>query len=176
MRTPASTLLARFTLLAGALVVTIGMVGPFQGVEKAYVPWDKAAHFLAFYGLTAALFVAFPKRRRLDLAFMAVLGGSATEVAQLLTGRDAEVGDVLADAIGAGAVLLPMYLEQIRAAARNAQAGRRAADRRAPTPWFARMFGRPRQTASSYAKARRIRRPTTELAPTLLPAPQRRAP
>lgn len=169
MRTLSSPLLARLALGAGALVVTIGMVGPFQGAEEAFVPWDKAAHFIAFYSLTSALFVAFPKRRRLDLAFLAVLGGSATEVAQLLSGRDAELGDVLADAIGAAAVLAPMYIEQIRAGARAALAGRAPVDRRAP--WYARLFARPRQTASSYAKARRVRRPATELSPRLLPLP-----
>jgi VanZ family protein len=105
---------ARWLLLAGGLVCAIGMVGPFQGIERALVPWDKAAHFIAFYGVTLLLFSAFPDRRRLDLAVLATFAGTAVEVLQLLDGRDAELGDILADAAGAFAVLAPIYLERLR--------------------------------------------------------------
>lgn len=96
------------------LTCVIGMVGPFQGVERALVPWDKAAHFIAFYGVTLLLFSAFPDRRRLDLAVLAIFAGAAIEVLQLIDGRDAEVGDLLADAAGALAVLAPIWLERLR--------------------------------------------------------------
>lgn len=152
MRKLSPVLLSRLGLVAAALVCTIGMVGPFQGVEEAYVPWDKAAHFLAFYGITAFLYVAFPHRRRLDLTFIAILFGSATEIAQALSGRDAELGDVVADAAGACAVLAPMYFEQIRAAVRAAQAGRVTTERRRRI--LPEIFARPRATASSWARAR----------------------
>jgi VanZ family protein len=107
-------MIARWLLLAAGLTCAIGMVGPFQGVERAVVPWDKAAHFIAFYGVTLLLFSAFPDRRRLDLAVLATFAGAAVEVLQLLDGRDAELGDVLADAAGAFAVLAPIYLERLR--------------------------------------------------------------
>ncbi|MES2342528.1 MAG: VanZ family protein [Pseudomonadota bacterium] len=107
-------LLARGLLLLAALVCGIGMVGPFQGVEQALVPWDKAAHFMAFYGLAILLFSAFPTRRRLDLAVLAIFAGAAIEVAQTLTGRDGEIGDLCADALGALAVLAPVWLEHLR--------------------------------------------------------------
>jgi VanZ family protein len=105
---------ARWLLVAAALICAIGMIGPFQGVERALVPWDKAAHFIAFYGVTLLLFSAFPDRRRLDLAVLATFAGTAVEVLQLIDGRDAELGDVLADAAGAFAVLAPIYLERLR--------------------------------------------------------------
>jgi VanZ family protein len=105
---------ARWLLLAAGLTCAIGMVGPFQGLERALVPWDKAAHFIAFYGLTLLLFSAFPDRRRLDLAVLATFAGAAVEVLQLIDGRDAELGDVIADAAGAFAVLAPIYLERLR--------------------------------------------------------------
>ena len=107
-------ILARALLLLAALVCGIGMVGPFQGAEQALVPWDKAAHFMAFYGLTILLFSAFPTRRRLDLAVLAIFAGAAIEVAQTLTGRDGEIGDLCADALGALAVLAPVWLEHLR--------------------------------------------------------------
>lgn len=105
---------ARWLLLAAGLTSAIGMVGPFRGVEHALVPWDKAAHFIAFYGVTLLAFSAFPDRRRLDLVLMASLAGSAIEVLQLLDGRDAELGDVMADAAGAFAVLAPVWLDRLR--------------------------------------------------------------
>jgi VanZ family protein len=105
---------ARWLLLVGGLTCAIGMVGPFRGIEHAFVPWDKAAHFIAFYGVTLLAFSAFPDRRRLDLAVLATFAGTAVEVLQLLDGRDAELGDVLADAAGAFAVLAPIYLERLR--------------------------------------------------------------
>jgi VanZ family protein len=106
--------IARGLLVAAGLTCAIGMVGPFQGIERAFVPWDKAAHFIAFYGLTLLLFSAFPDRRRLDLAVLATFAGAAIEILQLIEGRDAELGDILADAAGAFAVLAPLYLEQMR--------------------------------------------------------------
>jgi VanZ family protein len=106
--------IARGLLVAAGLTCAIGMVGPFQGIERAFVPWDKAAHFIAFYGLTLLLFSAFPDRRRLDLAVLATFAGAAIEILQLIEGRDAELGDILADAAGAFAVLAPLYLDQMR--------------------------------------------------------------
>ena len=108
------TTTARWLLLAAALTCAIGMIGPFQGVERAFVPWDKAAHFVAFYGVTLLLFSAFPHRRRLDLAVLATFAGTAIEILQLIDGRDAELGDLLADAAGAFAVWAPLYLERLR--------------------------------------------------------------
>lgn len=115
----ASTLAARLLLLTAALTCAIGMVGPFQGIETALVPWDKAAHFIAFYGCTALLFVAFPHRRRTDLVVLAACAGCGLEVAQYFSGRDSELADVAADSLGAVAVYLPTWLEQIRSAARG---------------------------------------------------------
>ena len=106
--------IARGLLLVAGLTCAIGMVGPYQGIERALVPWDKAAHFIAFYGLTLLLFSAFPERRRLDLAMLATFAGAAIEMLQLIEGRDAELGDILADAAGALAVLAPLYLDQAR--------------------------------------------------------------
>jgi len=105
---------ARWTLLVAGTICAIGMVGPFRGVEHALVPWDKAAHFIAFYGVTLLMFSAFPDRRRLDLAVLATFAGAAIEVLQLIDGRDAELGDIVADAAGAFAVLAPIYLERMR--------------------------------------------------------------
>lgn len=120
-----STQIARTLLALGGTVCVVGMVGPFQGVEEALIPWDKAAHFVAFYVLTSLLYVAFPRRRRLDLTLMAILAGAGIEIAQGLSGRDMGVGDIFANALGAGAVLLPMYLQDWRAPRRVERRQRR---------------------------------------------------
>jgi VanZ family protein len=113
------TLLARFLVVAAALVCGVGMMGPFQGAEEAFVPWDKAAHFIAFYGFTILLFASFPYRRRIDLALIAVLAGAGVEVVQQLTGRDGQLGDVLADTAGALAVIAPLWVERLRSESRR---------------------------------------------------------
>lgn len=108
-----SATVAKGLLLLAFLVCAGGMMGP-AGIEQVLVPWDKAAHFMAFYGLTLLLFTAFPRRRRLDLTVLAIFMGAATEVAQILAGRDGEIGDLCADALGALAVLAPVWLEHLR--------------------------------------------------------------
>lgn len=113
-----STKIARAALLVSGLACFVGMVGPFQGVEEAIIPWDKAAHCIAFYALTAMLYAAFPDRRRFDLTLMAILAGAGTEVAQQLTGRDAGLDDLAADAVGAFAVFLPIWIERLKGDAR----------------------------------------------------------
>jgi VanZ family protein len=106
--------IARLLLAAAFLVCAIGMIGPFQGVEDQLISPDKAAHFTAFYGLTLLLFAAFPNRRRVDLAVLTTCIGAGIEVIQTLTGRDGELGDVAADALGAFAVLAPVWLDALR--------------------------------------------------------------
>jgi VanZ family protein len=106
--------LARFLLISAALVCAVGMIGPFKGVEKHLISVDKAAHFIAFYGLTLLTIAAFPKRRSFDLACLVLLFGVSIEVGQVLSGRGAQMGDVLADVAGVVAVLLPMHLQRLR--------------------------------------------------------------
>jgi len=125
---------ARFVLAAGALVCVWGTTIAPQGFESAIVPWDKAAHFIAFWGLTIAMFAAFPERRRFDLAMIAVLIGCGIEVAQQVTGRDAELGDVAADAAGAFAVLAPIWLERLRAVPRRERRRRATLSAQAARP------------------------------------------
>lgn len=108
---------ARFLLIAAALVCAIGMVTPgLQGVEHNFVPADKAAHFIAFYGLTALMMAAFPKNRRLEIALAAVMLGASIEIAQIFTHRGVSAGDLAADAAGAFAVWVPMWLQSLRSA------------------------------------------------------------
>lgn len=116
---------ARALLLMLGAACGVFALGPFQALEYELVPWDKAAHFIAFYLTTCLLFLSFPRRRRLDLAFLATLAGAGLEIAQMFSGRDAELGDILANGCGAFAVVVPHYLELARQSARLGAVRRR---------------------------------------------------
>ena len=126
-----SKLVARVLLALAAVVCAVGMITPaLQGVEKTFVPADKAAHVIAFYGLTALMMAAFPKNRRLEIAIAAVLIGGSIEVAQMFTHRGVSLSDLAADAIGAFAVWVPMWLQSLRNP--PVVERRRSGERRAP--------------------------------------------
>jgi VanZ family protein len=81
--------------------------------KLAELLWDKAEHFIAYFGLTLLASLAWGLRRSLVwvLAAMVALGG-ALEILQSFVGRDAEWGDFLANDLGAlaGLVLAVIYL------------------------------------------------------------------
>jgi VanZ family protein len=73
--------------------------------------WDKAEHFTAYCGL-ALMGVLGSSGRRAPVIFLAVLAlGGALELLQMVTGRDAEWSDMLANTLGAAAgTLLALLL------------------------------------------------------------------
>jgi VanZ family protein len=92
---------ARAVLIAGALTAAVLMLGPWPGLEQVFGLSDKTAHAIAFGGLVAVSFLAFPRMRRNDLALAAVLLGASVEVAQMFTAdRSASISDLLADTAG----------------------------------------------------------------------------
>lgn len=109
---------ARVSLLIGTLSVVVLTLGPFQGAESNFGLNDKEAHAIAFGGLLAASFLAFPRMRRNDLLLSALVIGAAIEVAQNITGRDGNVADWLADAMGIllvhGASLIETFRKLVR--------------------------------------------------------------
>lgn len=110
---------ARIALLAGALTVAVLTLGPFQGAESAFGLTDKEAHAIAFGGLLAVAFLAFPRMRRNDLALAALVLGGAVEVAQIIAHRDGNVPDWLADAAGILVVYGAGMIETVRKMARE---------------------------------------------------------
>ena len=73
---------------------------------------DKSLHFVAYCGLAVVLLVWCARLRPLSVGTVAVLWlviagyGVFDEVTQLLVGRDCELGDWIADIIGAASGLL----------------------------------------------------------------------
>jgi len=110
---------ARAWLLAGSLTAAALMLGPFSTLETVVGLTDKEAHVLAFGGLCALSFMAFPRMRRSDLAIAALMLGASVEVAQLLTGRSASLTDLAADLGGIAFVYAVSQIEVLRALARS---------------------------------------------------------
>ncbi len=110
---------ARLTLLVGSLTVAVLTLGPFQGAESHFGLTDKEAHAIAFGGLLAVSFMAFPRMRRNDLMIASLVMGAAVEVAQTIAGRDGNVADWLADSAGILAVYGASMIETVRKMARE---------------------------------------------------------
>lgn len=83
------------------LVVGWGELTPHPPGVAALL-WDKAEHFIAYFGLTVLASLAWGLRRSLVLVFAGIVAlGGALEVLQSFVGRDAEWGDFLANDLGA---------------------------------------------------------------------------
>ena len=81
--------------------------------KLAQLVWDKAEHFIAYFGLTLLASLAWGLRRSLVLVLAAMVAlGGALEIIQSFVGRDAEWGDFFANDLGAltGLIAAMVYL------------------------------------------------------------------
>lgn len=104
-------------LLGWMVVVTVLSLLPAKELPLARALWDKLEHASAYAVMTALAGWSWGDRRRpLSVWSTAALGGAlyggAIELAQgaVGTGRSADPGDALANAVGAGAVWLVAVL------------------------------------------------------------------
>jgi VanZ family protein len=127
---------ARSCLALGLGAVLVLTLGPFQGLEQVFGLNDKAAHILAFSGLTAIAFLAVPRRRRGDIVRALIFLGGAIEMIQAIEGRDASFLDWVADAVGVygiyGAGMIEVVRQQARERSRMTFSRVSANDRRGP--------------------------------------------
>ena len=75
--------------------------------------WDKAEHFIAYFGLTLLASLAWGLRWSLAWVFVGMMAlGGVLEILQSFVGRDAEWGDFLANNLGAlaGLAVAVIYL------------------------------------------------------------------
>jgi VanZ family protein len=113
-------------LLAPAIAVVVWgelSSGPDQ-IEALY--WDKALHFIAYFGLAGMICLALNGSRKVVAATLAlILFGGVLEIVQGFVGRDTSFYDELANTLGAitgaGVGWLALFLLQGKALA----AGRR---------------------------------------------------
>jgi hypothetical protein len=99
---------------AVAITIIGAVIPPFRIGD--FLPWDKAAHFLAFYVLTLLAVAAFPRRSILVIGVALSTFGALIEVVQAtpLVHRDADWHDWLTDTIAIVAVMLPMLAARWR--------------------------------------------------------------
>lgn len=109
-----AVLAARGLFVLAQFVVLYGVFKPSGG--KAVLPWDKAEHFVAFFGLMLLVLVAFPRTASWRLGAILSAEGAAIEIIQglPLVGRDADVWDWVADTIGILAVIAVVLATRIR--------------------------------------------------------------
>jgi len=104
-----------------ALIFTFysAVTPPQQALQL--VPWDKAEHFMAFYGLTGLAAAAFPKYNLLLIAVSLSVFGALIEFVQGLpiVHRDRDFWDWVADSLAIAAALSPMILVWWRREARK---------------------------------------------------------
>ncbi len=114
--------LARCAFFA-ALIFTFysAVIPPTHAVQL--IPWDKAEHFVAFYGLTGLAVVAFPWARLWVIAVSLSAFGALIEIVQGLpmVHRDRDFWDWVADTVAIVAALSPMLLVWWRAQVRSGQ-------------------------------------------------------
>ena len=98
--------LFRTATLGWAVVVAWLAFRPSTGLEGG-LPWDKANHAVAFIVLTALAGRGWPRLSRSVLILIMLAAGVGIELVQGLPqiGRDADVWDVVADAVGIAAGL-----------------------------------------------------------------------
>ena len=111
-----SPTLALYLLWPAVALVVWGEVKPHAG-EIEHLVWDKALHFIAYFGLGGMTCVALKAERRVIGAILglALLGG-ALEIVQGFTGRDPSFLDEVANILGAisGAAIGWLLLRALR--------------------------------------------------------------
>jgi hypothetical protein len=97
------------------------VVAPAHALQLT--PWDKATHFLAFYGLTGLAAAAFPTRNLFLIAVLLSAFGALIEVVQGLpmVHRDRDFWDWVADNAAIAFALAPMLLYWWRKQAASGQ-------------------------------------------------------
>ena len=81
---------------------------------QGLIPWDKAKHFVVFYGLTFLATLALPRSRFWKIGIVLLGFGIAIEILQGLpiVGRDADLFDVVADGCGIGFFFGPIVVRR----------------------------------------------------------------
>jgi VanZ family protein len=86
----------------GVALIVWGELTPNPPDLSGVLGWDKAQHFIAYFGLASMATMGLGLNRRLALAILGViLLGGALEILQGYTGRDPDIFDFIANSIGA---------------------------------------------------------------------------
>ena len=108
-------LLRAFAFLVLCIVLASALL-PDNRQGPGLLPWDKAEHFAAFYGLTVLGLLAFPRQSAWRVATALAIVGALIEVVQGLPAihRDSDLRDWIADMVGIAFALAPTWLPKKR--------------------------------------------------------------
>jgi hypothetical protein len=109
------TLAARLVLVVVALLTAAFAFAPPSSGAHLF-PWDKADHFCAFFAITTAAVVAFPRASLLVIAAAVSAAGAGIELIQALpfVARDCDVMDWMAENAAIAAVFGVIFAADIR--------------------------------------------------------------
>ena len=86
----------------GVALIAWGELTPHPPDLSTILAWDKAQHFIAYFGLAAMATMVLGLNRRLGWAILGViLLGGGLEILQGFTGRDPDIFDFAANTLGA---------------------------------------------------------------------------
>ena len=86
----------------GVALIVWGELTPSPPDLSSILAWDKAQHFIAYFGLASMATMVLGLNRRLAGAVLGViLLGGALEILQGYTGRDPDIFDFIANLVGA---------------------------------------------------------------------------
>lgn len=110
--------------LAGALIFTLYAAFAPGPDAPQMLPWDKAAHFAAFFTLSILAALSFPSAPLIAIGVALSALGALIEIIQALPaiGRDGDVVDWLVDTAAIGFALWPGILHSARARLRQLEA------------------------------------------------------
>jgi VanZ family protein len=93
------------------LYITISCLEPPRFVPNLHL-WDKAEHAIAFFGMSVWFGGLVRRTRYPVIAVLMLLFGAGIEIAQgaMQLGRDEDVMDWVADAVGIALALIVLYL------------------------------------------------------------------
>ena len=95
-------LLSLWLFWPGVLLIAWGELTPNPPQMSGLLGWDKADHFIAYFGLASMATLVIGRKPRLTWAILAViLLGGALEILQAFTGRDPDILDFAANTLGA---------------------------------------------------------------------------
>jgi hypothetical protein len=110
--------LSRVAMVVGAAAYGYWTLAPTSGPIRGFLTGADAAQFAAGFGMTMLAFVAFPTRRRTDLAKAVVLASAVLELLRYLIGHGCDPLNFAAGALGALAVLATSGIERFRSLTR----------------------------------------------------------
>ena len=105
--------LLRWLFWAGVVAVSLVSVTPRDQLPPIGIDlWDKLQHVLAYAVLSGLAGQAYAARKYLAHLFLGLvaLGGVLEVIQSFIPNREAEIGDAIANAVGAGIGLLAVIL------------------------------------------------------------------